>query len=224
MKFYNAVVYKIYFLENIENDIKLFYYVGFKSKCFHDGIFLYNKNLKKYKSSSRDVNLKEYFLQNKKYVIEILNIFDSNLDALAYEKKYHEYFNVVSSIYYFNKSIATTNNFCDPSYASFKHVSEGKVVRLKKDDPKVISGEYVGVTKNTKIQRKKMSFSGSDNPFYGKKHSAETKKVISDKAKQRNIENPTLIEKKRELAKKTFSGVPKTEEHRKKLVKRIKLI
>lgn len=71
------------------------------------------------------------------------------------------------------------------------------------------------------------NWKGENNPFYGKKHSKKTKEKISKahKGKQTGDQNPfygkkhsdEVIKKISDTAKKTFSGIPKTEEHKKKI-------
>ena len=61
-----------------------------------------------------------------------------------------------------------------------------------------------------------------NNPFYGKKHSEETKRKIGDKSKgrQANLGNKMSKESKKMISianKGRLRGIPKSTEHRKKI-------
>jgi len=76
---------------------------------------------------------------------------------------------------------------------------------------------------------KKGKYTKKDNPFYGKHHSEETKEKISaiHKGKKTGKDNPFYGKKHTpesikiisETAKKTFTGVSKTEDHKQKISK-----
>jgi group I intron endonuclease len=87
-----------------------------------------------------------------------------------------------------------------------------------------VSG-YVPTEENKRKQSERMS--GKNNPFYGKNHSIETKKKISEKAKKRDISGDKNVSKRPEVRKKLsetnkgekngFYGKHHTEESRKKI-------
>jgi hypothetical protein len=79
------------------------------------------------------------------HTFSLLAEFDDYQSALQYERDMHILNDVVASPEYFNKAIATVNNFSDPNFSTYKHINTGKTVRLQKDHAMVLSGEYVGV-------------------------------------------------------------------------------
>lgn len=207
-------VYKLIFDDRKQNNDEPYYYIGSKSNSTYvDGILLDNKNKVYYGSSSLE-NWNE-IVENNKISVEIIKEFEDYNDALNYESMLQKSLDIVADTKYFNLSIATVNNFTDPNYASYKHTRTGKTVRLARTHPMVLSGEYVGVSKGTKLSeetRKKMGRSGAQNAFYGKCHSEETKrkigKINSERIKtQEEIDN--WVEK--------VSSKPKSIEHRKKI-------
>ena len=175
-------------------------YIGSKSNCRIDNGKIIGSNNCEYTGSSKDSVYRE-LVQHTGYTLYILGIFDSYDEALIAEREAHIANNVVASPEYFNRSIATTNNFTKPDYATYKHSITGKTVRLPRNHPQVISGEWVGVSKGsilTEEERKSRGRAAELNGFYGKHHTDETKKTLA------------------ETAKKTFKGKPKSYEQRRK--------
>ena len=58
---------------------------------------------------------------------------------------------------------------------------------------------------------------GEKNPFYGKTHSEESKRINSEKTKQWHKENPHIAEKQSEMCRKIFTGRKQSEEHKKRI-------
>lgn len=209
------VVYLITFLNRKIKKEYPFRYIGSKSNAILKNKKIFSRNNKEYRSSSKH---KEFLkaINSEKYNVKILYIGKNYHDILKKEKEYHLKFNVVKNEKFFNLAIAMENTFSNPEYGTYKHIDTGNVVRLKRNDEDVINGIYVGVSKGCKNNHKKpMNNYGKNNPFYGKKHSEETKKKIS-----LGIKNSfTDIHKKKigERSKKLFTGIPKTEEHKKKI-------
>jgi hypothetical protein len=175
-------------------------YIGIKSNSsIIDGKIYGYRGL--YEGSSTDKEYKN-IINTCGYDAILLGQFDDWLDALQYEKELHINYDVVANEEFFNKTIATENTYCNPEYATYKNVKTGKVVRLKRNHHKVISGEYVGVTKNRILgeqEKKSRGRSGNLNPFYGKTHKEDVIKKIS------------------ETAKKTFTGKKKSEDQKRKM-------
>ena len=176
-------------------------YIGSKSNCkVVDGRMYGKRGL--YEGSSRDSTFASLVKSGIGYDLFVIGEFSSYDDALRAERAAHIRHDVVASPKFFNKSLALENNYSNPEYATYKHVETGKVARLKRMHPDVISGEWVGVTKGRVMpdsERGIRSMPGSKNPFYGKSHSNITKQSIS-KA------NSTALR-----------GKKKTDEHRTKL-------
>ena len=158
-------------------------YIGSKSNCSIIDGKIYGKNNKLYEGSCAS----DSFRKAKKscnYKIQVLGEFLTYDEALLAERNAHLANNVVASPLYFNRIIATTTNYTNPDYATYKHVLSGKIARLQRNHPDVLNGSWVGVTKGTILseeQRKSRGLSGEYNSFYGKTHSDKSKKIIGNK-------------------------------------------
>ena len=208
------IVYKVIFTQRIANNIKPYYYIGSKSNCIIKDGLIYDKDNKVYFGSS---HYDEYdkIVKTDKCIVEILYIADTYSEALLFERDIQIENDVVASTEYFNLSIATINNFTDPEYATYKHIHEGKIVRLKRDHPLVKNGIYVGVTKCKILSSDeciKCGLSGSDNAFFGKHHTVESKTKISESKTGKSLSNTT-----KQKMSDSRKGVKKTDEHKAKL-------
>lgn len=217
------IVYKLTFNKRKEQNIMPFLYIGSKSNVSVENGMIYDRRGKPYYGSSTYENYLE-IVETDEIEVEIIKEFEHYFEALNYESMLQKSLDVVADPMYFNLAIATVNNFTDPNYATYKHVITGKTVRLPRNHPMVISGIYVGVSKGvvlTEEERNKRGRSGEENAFFGKKHTEETIEKILNTRKQTYEENPELFQNVRqkisETAKKTFAGVPKTEEQKKKM-------
>lgn len=208
------IVYKLVFQKRKDEEIVPHTYIGSKSNSKIINGIIYDKVGKQYFGSSK-CKLMSDALKNEIPFAEIMFESENYDEVLQFERDVHIEFNVVSSIEYFNKSIATQSTFHKSGYGTYKHHKTGKIIRLKTDDPLVLCGEYVGYTKGTKSNRKNIpDFSGEKNPFYGKKHDDKTRRKISEEVKLKN--KPKSEEWKKwfteNVAKKT-----KSQEHRNKI-------
>lgn len=204
------VVYKLIFESRIERNEMPYYYIGSKANIdIVDGMMI-DKQGKFYLGSSKYPNYKT-ITQNEDIRVEILY---EGKDILVKERDYHIKYDVVTNPEYFNLGIATISPFNTTGYGSYKHVVTGKVVKLLKDHPDVVSGVYVGVTKGNKLsesERLKRSTS-SKRHFLGKHHTDETK------AKLRESKLGTKAsEKTKQKMSEARKGVPKSKEHREKI-------
>ena len=208
------IVYRLIFNKRKERLEEPYMYIGSKSNCKIENNLIIDTNGKKYYGSSSIENW-ETLISEDDITVEVLKEFEEYVDALNFESAIQKSLDVVASTEYFNLSIATVNSYADPSYATYKHVRTGKCVRLPRNHEKVLTGEYVGVTKGTVLsedQRKKRGRSGKLNPFYGKSHTEETKRKIS-LANSVETRSPEKVEEWIErVAKK-----PKTKEHKEKI-------
>lgn len=197
------IVYMIIFHDKLLNNQYPCFYIGSKSNCtFHNNI-IYSKEMNEYWGSSKDkefLSLVNSDTSKKAYILYNSDIYE---DVLKMEREIHIQNDVIGDIKYFNKSIATVNNYHMPNYGSYRHMISGKMVRLPKNHPRVLSGEFINSNKGYKTYNngiiekqfltppvstewnkgrlKKHYLYKEQNPFYGKKHNKETKKNISDK-------------------------------------------
>jgi hypothetical protein len=106
--------------------------------------------------------------------------------------------------------------------------SKGEIFFVSVDDPRIESGEFVGLRKSTKhtdesIIKMKSSLPdrhGENNSFFDKKHSDKSKKKMSESAKVRKIvpENEAIRREKISL-NSARRGIPMTEEFKENLSK-----
>lgn len=208
------LVYKITLEKRKQENIMPYMYIGSKSNAiFENGMIFTKSGIPYYGSSSYENYLK--ILESDRTSVEILKEFDNYVDALNYKSYIQKELDVVADPRYFNLAIATINNFTNPDYATYKHISTGKTVRLERNHPMVLSGEYVGVSKDTYLteeQRRSIGRSGSENPFFGKKHSNETKEIISKKNKGRKVSS-----ERKEWFIENVAKKKKSIEHRNKI-------
>lgn len=217
------VVYKLTFNKRKEQNIMPFLYIGSKSNVSIESGIIYDGRGKPYYGSSTYENYSE-IVESDEIEVEIIKEFEEYFEALNYESMLQKSLDVVADPRYFNLAIATVNNFTDPNYSTYKHTITGKTVRLQRNHPMVISGEYVGVTKGmkpTKNQMRGMGGKGENNPFYGKKHTEESKKRMISTRQKTYEDNPERYEEIRsilsETATRTFKGKPLSEEQKKKI-------
>lgn len=211
------IVYKLTFNERKRKNILPYYYIGSKSNCYiKDGV-IYGANDKPYFGSSSWENY-DILVENDDIQVDILFSSDEYEECLREEAEMQRQLNVVVSEEYFNKVIANTkSNYTNPEYATYKHKKTGKRVRLRRDDPHVLNGTFVGIThgvRYTEEERKKRSIAqtGEKNPFFGKKHSDETREKIKQKLTGLSPSEETRL--KMSLTRK---GRKKAEDHKKKI-------
>jgi hypothetical protein len=207
-------VYKFIFTNRIKANTPPYYYIGSKSNCELVGGKLHS-NGKTYNGSSRYPDWSTII--EDEYEVEVIQIFEDYQECVAAEYELQKKLDVVASPEYFNLGMAAKNNFADPNYGSFKHVETGKVVRLPLDHLSVISGEYVGITKGVKHSnehRAKISsaITGEANPFFGKKHTAES----LEKMRNAKLGKVPTDEAKAKMSA-AHSGKRKSAEHKAKI-------
>jgi hypothetical protein len=210
------IVYKIVFNKRKKNNEFPYFYIGSKSNCTFTSGKIFDKRGKTYWGSSSWSNYLD-IVESDDCTVEILMVSDDYMKILEEEKKIHIHLDVVASPEYFNKSVASTNNYSNPEFATYKHKLHGKTVRLPRNHPSVLSGDYVGVSLGTNLSDEtkiKIGRACFTNSFYGKTHTIETKEKISRKNKGR-IKTPHEISNWVEKVAK----LPMSDEHKVKVSK-----
>lgn len=232
------IVYKFTFNDRIVNKTPPYFYIGSKSNCYIKDNLIYDKDNKIYYTSST-YDLKN-LIKNTSYILEVLSEFETYTDALNYEHELHVLYDVVNSIEYFNKSLATCNVFTNPDYVTVN--DNGNYRRVHKDYAKehnlkgttynmhwfndgvknyVKPYSYINTLNKGRIN---CSFYGVDNPFYNKKHSNETIKRMVANRKKYYDNHPEEFEKLKEFARQNMykvSQLPKSEKFIKQLKERM---
>lgn len=85
-----------------------------------------------------------------------------------------------------------------------------------------INSRLHAIAKAEYIKHLKEDFKLEKNPFYGKTHTKETRKKISDMVKQHYKNNPEMLTELSNRAKKTFTGKAKSNEQKEKMSKSAK--
>ncbi len=130
---------------------------------------------------------KKLKLSNYKY--EILSIHNTRKEAINEEITLHELYDVDKNPEYYNKAKQTSTGWDAAGKVTVKD-KDGNTSHVSINDPRYISGELVGVSKNTTLSdetraKLKITSGGSNNGMYGKKHSPEAKQKMSEKASKR---------------------------------------
>lgn len=228
MSEYKNLIYRMVFSSRIERGEPPYYYIGSKNNATVNDGKVYGKCSTLYNGSSKYKNWKN-ICKDEEWLIEVLA---SDLDPstlLEAEKEFQLEVSAKTNPEYFNLEYASTNTFTMAGYGTYKHhAMYDKCVRLPIDDPLVLDGTFVGATKGYPMseenkKRHKARFTGSTHPLYGKKHSDETIRKISEANKISGLgrkHKPESIEKMR----KAHKGVPRSEEHCRKLSGLVMLI
>jgi len=178
-------------------------YIGSKSNCSVIKNCIIDEHGKVYTGSSKDAEFKSLVNSAFEYELQILGNFETYKDALQAERDIHIVLDVAANPEYFNKAIATISTYTNPDYATYKHSQTGKIARLSRTHPKVLSKEWVGVTSGivlTEEQRKKRGRTGKLNSFYGKKHTEKSKRKSGQKIGDAHRGKPKSAEHRRKMA------------------------
>lgn len=139
----------------------------------------YNGSIKskKYKPAYLEEQVENKHL----FKTRVLNVYETQQDAIAAEKDLHIKHNVVKSDLYMNMAIASANGYFGRDISGEAHHFYGKT--MSGDFKKNVSN---GMKKAHTEGRAKSHFAdpnwstvGENNPFYGKVHSDETKQKMS---------------------------------------------
>jgi hypothetical protein len=214
------IVYKLTFKTRESTNTLPCYYIGSKSNCKVINGVIINEDGSEYWSSSKSSSFAES-LSKELPEVEILYEGTSAKDVNQEENRLQRLVNADTSPYYFNQFVAPVNNFTWDNYGSFKHIDyPEKCCRLPLDHPLVLNRTYVGVTYGVRLtEEEKFKRYGDDfmigekNPFFGRTHSDETKKVLSEKRMGKDYRSSDQIDEwVANIAKK-----PKSAEHRSKI-------
>jgi hypothetical protein len=219
---------KYHYVYKIKNKINQMEYIGVRSSTEMP----INDLGKKYFSSSTDKDfISEQILNPSNFEYIILKEFDTRKNAAEYEEMLHYKWNVKNNPLFYNKC-NSNSAFFDVSGIPLTEEHKLKISKNSKGHKKSIEtrkkmSEWQKGIKKSEEHRKKLSESrenrkrGEDHHMYGKTHSPEAKKKISDASKNRvltedwkhKIGNSVRGEKNGNYGKK-FS-----EEHRLKISK-----
>ncbi len=213
------IVYLIIFPERLNNKIYPCYYIGSKSNGTVVNNTILDKRNKEYIGSSTYKDYDEIYHTNQKEIFCLYETSDYK-ECISVEKYSHILYDVVADIRFFNKGIASINNFSNPDYATYRHTEYDEYRRLPKDHPLVKNKTWVGTSTGTTHSvesRKKCSQPGELNGFYGKHHHKETIDENKIKYQEWLSNNPDYFKVLSDRASKTFSGKPKSDEQKSKM-------
>lgn len=237
------IVYKILFTENIETNTKPYYYIGSKSFCDVIDNVIYDKRDKPYLTSG---NYSKFYMQNKKYEVEVLYESDVYDNILKIEKDFQILEDAINSDLYSNLAYADGGNYTNPNYVTVKDEKTNLVYRVTKNEFNN-NDNLVGITKNhIKIFKDGVQSSAykydidkylkdgwqigeydttykklENNGFYGKKHNNITKHKMKKRLYDFYKTDKGLEFRKKlsENAKKRFANTKPSDETIKKALK-----
>lgn len=193
-------------------------YIGSKSNCSIINGKIIDQRGKEYVGSSTYPNYLEIMQSGIEYYVEILFEGSDYNEIIKTEANIQRQMDVVVDPKFFNLSIAGESTFANPEYATMRHVLTGKVARIQKNHPKIISGEWVGLTRGrimSDVERRSKAMVGEENPFFGRKHSEKSKHLMAS-----NTDGKTSWNKRTDESKKKWFNAakrPKTDQHKQKI-------
>lgn len=170
MKF---VVYKVTYSGN---NLSAKYYIGSTQKSKIDKGYRGSICSKKWHSKYYDELEKHPNLFN----VEILSEWNNRKDAINEELRLHKFYDVVKSDLFFNESLACPNGFFGRDVSGENNPAYG---REWSNERRAAFSKLKKGKKWTKKQREsqsKVKRKGKDNPWYGQKHTDETKEKMSN--------------------------------------------
>lgn len=230
------VVYRLIFKDREIKGIKPYQYIGVKSNCIIKNGLIFENSGKNYWGSSYSSVMQNLLNGGIFPIVEILGEFETYDTAHAFEIELLVENDAARNPTFFNMSNGVLNMFHKPGYGTYKHKDNPECIkRLSMDDPLVKEGVYVGVSKNIPNKKSKTIYvniktgerlalskderlskeDSSDwkNHFYGKTHSAESSKLMSESQKKNMT--PERIQILSAQAKKRFTGRPTSEKQKK---------
>jgi hypothetical protein len=133
----------------------------------------------------------------------ILEVFDTREEALDAEIKLHQFYDVARNSHFANQSKQTSTGFSAEGVVRSDEYKQKMSERLKGRE---IKPEWI-----EKTLQKRRSYDGENNPFYGKTHTDEVRKKITENMKKVYQEqgHPWLGRKHSEESKRKMSETRK---------------
>lgn len=192
--------YKHNFVYIIINKLNNKKYIGCKS-CNEEP---YNVIGKTYFSCSKNKNfMKEQYNNPENFKYIVLKDFNTRKEALNFECKLHERYKVNINENFYNIAKQTSSGF--DVHIKHEHWSEEVKRKISLHNMgKKISQETINKTIETKRKNGTMPI-GEKNPMYGRHHSAETLKKISENCGNKKEKHPLWGKHHSEETKKKIS-------------------
>lgn len=216
-------IYKYHYVYRISNIVTGYHYYGSKS-C--NELPKENIGIKYFSSSTNKLFIQDQKNNPQDYKYKIIKIFKTTReDAINLESDLHYKFDVKNHPKFINKSNQTKNGFdttgtnlSENHKAKISKFHKGKkdslATRLKKSES--LKGRKIMWRDKLSESRKGISpwnkgkklpeFSGINNSFYGKSHTIETKKMLSDASKNQ-WKNYSEYEKNSIIKKRSKSAI-----------------
>jgi hypothetical protein len=130
----------------------------------------------------------------------ILETFSTREEALQAEVNLHKFYQVDQNPHFANKSRQKTTGF----YYSAKGVIRSDEYKQKMSES--LKGREIKPEWTEKAKQNRRSFEGEGNPFYGKKHSQETKDILKQRTTEtwKNQPHPWIGRKHSKESKAKF--------------------
>ena len=101
---------------------------------------------KNYVSSSKNKDfIKDQKENPQNYKYKVIKIFDTREEAISFEIKLHDKFDVGVNESFYNKAKQTSVKFDTTGMVVVRDTETGGILQCLKDDPEYISGRYVGI-------------------------------------------------------------------------------
>lgn len=158
------------------------HYYGSRSSKIHP-----SKDLgKRYFSSSKDKDFKKDQKENaQNYKYKVIRVFDTREEAVAFEIRLHNAFDVGANESFYNRCKQTSVGWDTTGMMCVRDTETGETFQCSIDNPEYLSGRYVPLSRGrTASDESKAKMSESRK---GKTHSVETRKKISESNKGKTI-------------------------------------
>jgi hypothetical protein len=181
---------KYHYVYRITNTIERRHYYGVRSSNNFPVFDLGNS----YFSSSRNKDfIKDQKDNPQNYRYKVIRIFDNRHSALQFEIKLHNKFNVNLNENFYNNAKQTSTKFCYDStgtIVSDETKEKLKIARKNRQQASLETRQKIS-SKLKGTNNPMFGKVGEENPFFRKCHSAETRKIMSEKQKGRKMSDET---------------------------------